>query len=176
MKTYDLSEAKVYVGTYRKYNNGSLLGAWLDLSDYSNKKEFYEACKKFHKDENDPEFMLQDWENVPEGLIDESWLSENFFALRDAVKDLSGTEQEAFFVWCNHNLCDLGEKDSYDLVNRFKDSYVGEYDDEEDFAYQIVEECYDLPEFAKTYFDYEKFARDLFMCDYYFESGFVFSR
>ena len=30
-----------------------------------------------------------------------------------------------------------------------------EYDDEEDFAYEIVEECYDLPEFAKTYFDYK---------------------
>ena len=48
------------------------------------------------------------------------------------------------------------------------------YDDEEDFAYRIVEECYDLPEFAKTYFDYEKFARDLFMCDYWFDDGFVF--
>ncbi len=49
-----------------------------------------------------------------------------------------------------------------------------EYDDEEDFAYEIIEECYDLPEFAKTYFDYEKFARDLFMCDYWFDDGFVF--
>ena len=47
-------------------------------------------------------------------------------------------------------------------------------DDEEDFAYEIIEECYDLPEFAKTYFDYEKFARDLFMCDYWFDDGFVF--
>ena len=50
----------------------------------------------------------------------------------------------------------------------------GQYDDEEDFAYEIIEECYDLPEFAKTYFDYEKFARDLFMCDYWFDDGFVF--
>ena len=51
---------------------------------------------------------------------------------------------------------------------------VPEYDDEEDFAYEIVEECYDLPEFAKTYFDYKQFARDLFMCDYWFDDGFVF--
>ncbi|RJW92413.1 antirestriction protein ArdA, partial [Bacteroides sp. AF35-22] len=53
-------------------------------------------------------------------------------------------------------------------------TYRGQYDDEEDFAYEIIEECYDLPEFAKTYFDYEKFARDLFMCDYWFDDGFVF--
>ena len=55
-----------------------------------------------------------------------------------------------------------------------RDEYLGQYDDEEDFAYEIIEECYDLPEFAKTYFDYEKFARDLFMCDYWFDDGFVF--
>ena len=41
-------------------------------------------------------------------------------------------------------------------------------------SYEIIEECYDLPEFAKTYFDYKQFARDLFMCDYWFDDGFVF--
>ena len=155
MEATTLSAASVYVGTYAKYNNGSLSGAWLDLSDYSDKEEFYEACRELHKDEEDAEYMFQDWENVPEGLIGESWISENFFALRDVVEDLS-------------------EEDADDLVHDFRDEYQGEYDDEEDFAYEIIEECYDLPEFAKTYFDYEKFARDLFMCDYWFDDGFVF--
>ena len=31
----------------------------------------------------------------------------------------------------------------------------------EDVAYEIVEECYELPEIAQRYFDYEAFARDL---------------
>ena len=79
-----------------------------------------------------------------------------------------------FFVWCNYKSHDLGEEDADDLVRDFRDEYLGQYDDEEDFAYEIIEECYDLPEFAKTYFDYEKFARDLFMCDYWFDDGFVF--
>ena len=35
MDAVTLSEARVYVGTYNKYNNGSLFGKWLDLSDYS---------------------------------------------------------------------------------------------------------------------------------------------
>lgn len=69
---------------------------------------------------------------------------------------------------------DLSEEDADDLIRDFRDEYQGQYDDEEDFAYEIIEECYDLPEFAKTYFDYEKFARDLFMCDYWFDDGFVF--
>ena len=75
MEAKVLSEAKVYVGTYGKYNIGSLSGAWLDLSDYSDKEEFYEACRELHKDEEDAEYMFQDWENVPEGLIGESWIS-----------------------------------------------------------------------------------------------------
>ena len=98
MEATTLSAASVYVGTYGKYNNGSLSGAWLDLSDYSDKEEFYEACRELHKDEEDAEYMFQDWENVPESLIGESWISENFFALRDAVEDLSDTEQEAYLT------------------------------------------------------------------------------
>ena len=164
MKTATLSEARVYVGTYGKYNNGSLFGAWLDLSDYADKEEFYEACRELHKDEEDAEFMFQDYEKI----------SGNFFTLRDAVEKLGDTEQEAFFVWCNYKNHDLSEEDADDLIRDFWDEYQGQYDDEEDFAYRIVEECYDLPEFAKTYFDYEKFARDLFMCDYWFDDGFVF--
>ena len=155
MEATTLSAARVYVGTYAKYNNGSLSGAWLDLSDYSDKEEFYEACRELHKDEEDAEYMFQDWENVPEGLIGESWISENFFALRDAVEDLS-------------------EEDADDLIKAFQDEYIGQYDDEEDFATQIVAECYELPDFAETYFDYQRFARDLFMCDYWFDDGFVF--
>lgn len=174
MEAVTLSEAKIYVGTCGKYNAGSIFGKWLDLSDYSDKDEFNEACRELHKDEEDAEYMYQDWESIPESLIGESWLSEKFFELRDAVEDMDDTRQEAFFVWCNHKGHDFEKADATDLVSSFEDEYQGEYDDEEDFAYQIVEECYELAEFAKSYFDYAKFARDLFCGDYWMEDGFVF--
>lgn len=41
METVTLSEARVYVGTYNKYNSGSLFGKWLDLSDYSDKDDLW---------------------------------------------------------------------------------------------------------------------------------------
>lgn len=63
----DIQEAQIYVGTYAKYNEGSLFGKWMQLSDYSDLDEFIEACKELHKDEEDPEFMFQDWEEIPEG-------------------------------------------------------------------------------------------------------------
>ena len=174
MDAVTLSEARVYVGTYNKYNNGSLFGKWLDLSDYSDKDEFMEACRELHKDEQDPEYMFQDIENIPEALISESWLSEKFFELRDAIEKLSETEQEAFIVWSAHHNSDISEEDADDLVSSFEDEYQGEYKDEEDYAYEIVEKSYDLPVIAKTYFDYSAFARDLFMSEYWMDNGFVF--
>ncbi len=60
----NISEARIYVGTYAKYNEGSIFGKWLDLSDYSDKDEFYETCRELHKDEEDPELMFQDWEYI----------------------------------------------------------------------------------------------------------------
>jgi hypothetical protein len=69
----------VYVGTYAKYNNGSIEGKWLNLTDYSNIEEFYEACRELHNDEEDPEFMFQDYEGIPKEHIDESWINEKIY-------------------------------------------------------------------------------------------------
>ncbi|HWK58348.1 MAG TPA: antirestriction protein ArdA [Parapedobacter sp.] len=167
------SEASVYVGTYAKYNNGSIFGEWLKLSDYADKKEFYTACKELHRDETDPEFMFQDFENIPKGLIDESWISNNIFEVLEALEDMDESRQEAFLIWCNNGHQKLSERDIDDLISNFEDDYLGEYEDEEDFAFELVAEM-DLPEFAKTYFDYKAYAHDLFCGDYWSDSGHVF--
>lgn len=172
----NLSEARIYVGTYAKYNNGSIYGKWLDLSDYSDKEEFYEACHELHGDEPNAEFMFQDWENIPSSLIGESWLSDNLFEVIEAVSELDENEREAFYIWLNDGNRDMDTEDINGLIDSFRDDYQGNYKDEEDYAYEIIEQCYDLPEFALSYFDYEKFARDLFMTDYWFEDGHVFHR
>lgn len=64
--------AKVYIGTYKKYNSGNLKGVWLNLDNYSTYAEFLDACKEAHKDEADPEYMIQDTEGFPDGLKIES--------------------------------------------------------------------------------------------------------
>ena len=167
------SEASVYVGTYAKYNEGSIFGEWLNLSDYVDKEEFYNACKELHYDEEDPEFMFQDYENIPKGLIDESWISNNIFEVLDALEDMDETRKEAFLIWCDNGHYKLSEGEIYDFISDFDNDYIGEYDSEEDFAYEQVEQM-DLSEFAKRYFDYEAFARDLFCGNYWSESGHVF--
>ena len=165
---------RIYVGTYAKYNAGSLFGKWFNLSDFTDKDEFMEACKKLHKDEDDPEFMFQDRENIPEELVSESWISEKFFELRDKVEDMDATEQEAFSIWLDYESRDLSKDDADDLVKKFKDDYIGKYDEEEDYAREVVEQCYEVSDFVLNYFDYAAFARDLFNGDYKHIDGFVF--
>ena len=176
MEAVTLSEARVYVGTYARYNNGSLFGKWLDLSDYSDKDEFLEACRELHKDEQDPEYMFQDYENIPETLFSESSLSEKFFELRDATENMDETVQEAFFIWCEDANKDFNKEDADSLVSAFTNDYIGQYDSEEDYAEEYIRETQDLSDFVLQYFNYAQYATDLFCSGYWFKDGFVFYR
>lgn len=170
----NISEASVYVGTYRKYNNGSLFGKWLKLSDYTNKEEFYTACQKLHNDEKDPEFMFQDYENIPKGLIGECWISDNIFEIIEAFQNMEESQQEPFLIWCNNGHRSLSGEDINDLINSFENDYIGQYDSEEDFVIELIKERSDLNDFAKQYFDYQAYARDLFLCDYWSDEGYIY--
>ena len=87
MKTKAFSTASVYVGTYAKYAGGSLAGEWMNPADYDSKEEFIEACSELHADEEAPEFMYQDWENIPEGLISEYGISSALFELMGLLSE-----------------------------------------------------------------------------------------
>lgn len=56
------------------------------------------------------------------------------------------------------------------------DSFYGAYDSELEFAYDMAGNTMQIPVEIEPYFDYEKYARDLFITDFIFENGFVFFR
>lgn len=165
-------DAAVYVGTYGKYNRGSIAGKWLRLEDYADKDEFIEACHELHEDEEDPELMFQDWEHIPEGLISECGISEKFFELRD---ELTEGEEDAFTQWLGYSNYGI-EGDASALVECFRDEFCGEWESEEEYAEEVFNELYlpEVPEHIRYYIDYKAFARDLFMDGYSFYSGYVF--
>lgn len=170
----EIENASVYVGTYGKYNEGSLYGKWLNLSDYEDKEAFYIACAELHSDEQDPEYMFQDYENIPESLIGESWISEQAFTVLQTLSEMEDSVRQPFLIWCNNDHFNLDKEDIDDLVNRFHDDYVGKYNSEEDFARELIEERKDLSDFVKQFFDYEAYVKDLFCSNYWFEDGYVF--
>ena len=166
---FNTNNPAVYCGTYGKYNNGSLHGMWIDLTTFCDYDEFIEFCNNLHADEEDPELMFQDYENFPHELYSEGCFCEDDFDT--IIKYASFADRDAVdaFLGC---YC-------IDELDKFDEVYQGEFDSEEDFARHIVEECYDLDKIMGSlsyYFDYEAFARDLFMCDYFFDNGYVFLR
>lgn len=65
------------------------------------------------------------------------------------------------------DVCYAGQ-DVFDMVSSFEEAYRGEYDSKEDFARELLDETGELeaiPENLRWYFDYEAYARDLFISD-----------
>lgn len=144
---------RIYVGTYAKYNDGNLFGKWLDLEDYSDRDDFYKACAELHSDEEDPEFMFQDWEGIPDDMISECSVDAECWELVEAYDEF-GEDAVKAYIYC------FGEW----RENDFRDRYRGKYDSWEDFAEQLVDELGyldEIPEHLRYYFDYEKYARNL---------------
>lgn len=120
--------ARVYVGTYGKYNAGSIAGKWIDLSSFENYDQFVKACAEVHKDERDPEFMIQDYEGMPDGLACGEWISrEEFDDIRQAEaeeKEGEGEQEHAATAW---QIVDYSEKavaavgDTKPMAEKFKE-------------------------------------------------------
>jgi antirestriction protein len=93
---------RIYVGTYNKYNNGNLSGAWINPADYDCKRDFIDACKALHKDESDPEIMFQDWEGEFFGLISESFIDKKFWKIINAPELQDDESKESFAEFVAH--------------------------------------------------------------------------
>lgn len=85
-----MTDPKIYVGTYAKYNAGDLSGDWLSLRDFETFEDLIEACMELHSDEADPELMIQDCDDMPDGLaVGESISREEFDDIKQALQEES---------------------------------------------------------------------------------------
>jgi len=161
-------EPSVYCGTYAKYNDGNFCGLWIDVSSFDDYDEFIGFCKAIHADEDDPELMFQDYECFPREWYDECPNRESFdniLRYSELCEQYSNEAVDAFAGWGSEDL------------EHFEDCYCGEYNSEEDYARELIDDCYNIEKMMgnlANYFDYEAFARDLFMYDNYFDNGYVF--
>ena len=157
-------EPAVYVGTYAKYANGSIDGSWVKLDDYSDKEDFLDACRELHKDEQDPEFMYQDYEGFPEALYSEA-------AINNKVFDwINLDDHEKYIV--ELYLDNIDASADFDTA---LEAYAGNARTEIEWVEEFVEDTdllAEVPENLKYYFDYESYLRDLkcggdvsFVCD-----------
>ena len=154
---YDSDTPKIYVGTYAKYNDGSIDGKWITISDYNTYEEFVDACRELHSDEDDPEFMIQDYENFPEKWYHEGGLpTEEEFNKINEFYMMDDDEKGAYEAYVDLDYVD-------DDIEAFHERYIGKFSSMSDFGYYLVEN-YGMPsENIDWYFDYDSFGRDLTM-------------
>jgi antirestriction protein len=160
---------KIFVGTYRKWNNRNLAGEWLNISDFDTKEDFLAAAAEIHKDEADPELMFQDYEGIAQNLISESFI-------HDVVFEIAKLDQETI-----ENFNAFAQTMDSASFESFQEAFCGRFESELDYAESLVEETgmlSEMPESLRYYFDYKKYARDLFITDVYFhdKTGCVFYR
>ena len=160
----------LYCGTYGKYSEGNFSGMWVNLSTFDSYEDFINFCKAIHADEEAQKIMYLDDENIPYSLYSESRGEKGFENILEYCELC-----DEYNVSAVDDFLEFYSPEDLDMMN---DSYAGVYDSEEDFAEEIVSDCYDLDKMMgdlACYFDYEAFARDLFISDYHFGShGTVF--
>lgn len=147
---------KIYVGTYAKYNNGSIAGAWLDLNDYNDEFEFITACYALHNDEQDAELMFQDFDDIHHIYCNEQTspnvLYEYVNACNDGVKDVIDAGLD----------CEIPP---YSIM----DAYIGSYESDSDFAYEMafdmgyIQEMDKVSSWLSGAIDWQHAARELML-------------
>ena len=156
---YESGNPAIYVGTYHKYScKNSLYGLWIDLTTFDEYDELCDFCRRLHCDENDPEYMTQDFENYPKSLYHEGGIptAEEFERINEYAA-LSDEKKEAFEIY-------LDNYNENATIEEFEERYEGKYESGEDFAEYLCEECgyfKNLPQWLQCCIDYSAVWRSL---------------
>ena len=149
---------KIYVADLCAYNNGYLHGVWIDAT---------EDLDAIQDQVND---MLK---ASPIGIFAEEWAIHDFECFGgyhvSEYESFETLHDIALFLKEHGDVASAALSYSSDLDEAremVEDRYHGCHDSEEEFAAQLYEDCYEIPEYLQYYIDYEKVARDLFINDF----------
>lgn len=150
---------QIYVACLAAYNSGILHGMWCDATQ--NEDEIYSDIHNMlaaSPIEGAEEWALHDYSGFGSARIDEYESIANVVKIAEFIDEFG-----------NLGAALLGEYSIDDARRFLEDNYHGAYDSEVEFAESIFEECYSdaIPKNLIYYFDYEAFARDLFINDYF---------
>lgn len=153
---------KVYVANLEAFNDGKLIGEWIDLPC----DNLEERVNKILSSEgyDSEEYEVQDYETELHIKIGQY---ENVYKINDLAERIEALDKydleklEAILEYEYANTDNLGNFiDSMDNYNLY-----GDIHNEYDLGYYYIREsgCYDLSELGTlvNYFDYESFGRDL---------------
>ena len=156
---------KGYITNLSKYNEGHLIGEWVEFP--ISEEDLEAVLKRIGIDEEHEEIFFTDWESELELGLGEY---EDIEALNELAEELEAIEMHGDL----EKLEALMEATGYDVheaISYLDDAIYWSGYTLEEVAEEYVNDCYHLPEFALRYFDYEAFARDLSFDGYTEVSG-----
>ncbi len=152
----------IFVNTWGNYNeNGADGGEWITLPmDADELDEVLENIAEAMGDE-DPEWFINDYEWTIEADLGDVHEMDSISEWNDLLNEADSLDE-----WEAEEIAAAMEAFSYSFREALEKQQNGEFTfyhnmDMEEVAEELINECYDLPEFALRYFDYEAFARDL---------------
>lgn len=186
-------ESKVRVTTSKRYlEDPNERGLEIELKDLDCWDDVEEHLEEYYGDneEGELEVKILEVEGIDDDRIYKEGSNEidgSFFTTKDAFDEIDEDNHEAFEAYIHNYLCNPWSADTSD-ASKFEDRYKGQYYGEEDFAEELINECYgeeiEKVENISPYFKFDlgAFARDLFISDYTYvdnevlgKRGFVFS-
>jgi antirestriction protein len=149
---------RIYVASLSDYNAGRLVGRWIALDETTDADDIHTAVQAMLKTSPEPiaeEWAIHDYEGFGDIHLDEYESFDRVAALVAALAE----HGDAFAAWAT---------DDWRRANpeKFTDQYLGEYKDRETYAQEDDTLCDlldQLPHNLGSYFDWEAYARDLFM-------------
>lgn len=174
---------KLYCGTYKKYNEGSLKGAWMDLDEYEDADAFIHACYELHKDEKDPELMFQDVEienDWEDGLYSECSVPRDYWNIKEALEE-EHVDEDLFNAFIQGKC----ERASVEMVTKCQQCYTGyhytdtfnageQYAQDEFYETHSKQEI-DSMEWILRYVDWERVWSDMTYDGYAEYDGYIFN-
>jgi hypothetical protein len=139
---------RIFVAPY----NNPTANKWLDPTDAD-----YDAAVAEISQDGQIEIFAPDHEGF-DGIRTESVFELEAIAAAASASSDAG----AFIVYMGHTGLDAEQ-----AACSFEDAFSGEHDSEEAFAEQLADDTIEIPSHLAPYFNYAKFARDLFICDYF---------
>lgn len=106
-------------------------------------------------------------------MINESWISDALFDIVQQLEEMDPEQIEAFYIFKELYKNNLKDKDAVEQIEIFNDSYEGDFYNEQDFAYYMID-TYGYPEEMEDYFDYDAYARMLLMNGFDYYDGHIF--
>lgn len=150
---------KIYLTNLGKYNEGELVGEWVELP--SSQEELEKVFERIGINEEYEEYFITDYECD----LYEVGEYENIDKLNDIAERIKELDEEGSkVVKALIQKLDYTLDEAIDKVNSGDYMIYNDCENMTDVAYQVVEECgylENVPDNVARYFDYESFGREL---------------